>query len=388
MALDLATNVATARREDTGGDAAAWFERTRGKSLSYTDLLDELTTTAAERMRLLQSYFEPTHEDRTAGVKRPTRGHRVIADLVRDGDVRVIITTNFDRLIETALREIGIEPTVLSTGDAVAGAPPPGQTRCLVIKVHGDYLDVRLRNTAAEVAILDPETEQLVRRVLAEYGLLVLGWSAKWDTGLNAIVESAITGRFATHWATRRDLPGVAASTAAARAATVVQIRDADSFRPRPDPKTGAVEHQDRHDSGASGSAVPHKRSSRRPSDEPHLFLDHEHRLGEPAPASARPPDAESERFGWPDEPRLDLMDAGEHCLGHRAFAHEQGREHLDELGQATCPGDECRPVERLRQREVGRRGRRRRAEDPPEPDPCDVVGRPLPRWPSRACRQ
>lgn len=199
VALDLAERVAAARGDDTGSDAAAWFERTFTKSLSYTDVLAELSRTPAERMALLQRYFEPTDEERAAGLKRPTRAHRAIADLVSDKYVRVIVTTNFDRLIETALREISIEPTVISSGDAVAGSPPPGQARCLVIKVHGDYLDARLRNTPDEVANLDAEIEQLVRRVFDEYGLVVVGWSAKWDTGLNGIVAAATTDRYAAH---------------------------------------------------------------------------------------------------------------------------------------------------------------------------------------------
>lgn len=38
-----------------------------------------------------------------------------IARLVAAGHVRVIITTNFDRLIENALREHGVEPTVIAS---------------------------------------------------------------------------------------------------------------------------------------------------------------------------------------------------------------------------------------------------------------------------------
>ena len=37
--------------------------------------------------------------------KTPTAAHYAIADLVRGGHVRVLITTNFDRLMENALRD-------------------------------------------------------------------------------------------------------------------------------------------------------------------------------------------------------------------------------------------------------------------------------------------
>ena len=61
---------------------------------------------------------------RGEGKKQPTAAHRAISALAAQGYVRVIITTNFDRLIENALREAGVEPTVLSTPDQVHGALP------------------------------------------------------------------------------------------------------------------------------------------------------------------------------------------------------------------------------------------------------------------------
>jgi len=45
----------------------------------------------------------------------PSPAHRAIAQLVKDGYIKVIITTNFDRLIERSLNEVGIEPTVIGT---------------------------------------------------------------------------------------------------------------------------------------------------------------------------------------------------------------------------------------------------------------------------------
>jgi SIR2-like domain len=65
--------------------------------------------------------------------------------------VRVVITTNFDRLIENALREAGVEPTVISSEDAIAGATPLVHSQCTIIKIHGDYLDARIKNTDAEL---------------------------------------------------------------------------------------------------------------------------------------------------------------------------------------------------------------------------------------------
>jgi hypothetical protein len=54
---------------------------------------------------------------------------------------------------------------------------PLQHTACTVIKLHGDYQQANLINTDAELAEYDPGWLGLLRRVLAEYGLVTVGWS-------------------------------------------------------------------------------------------------------------------------------------------------------------------------------------------------------------------
>ena len=70
-----------------------------------------------------------------------------MAQLALSGNVHLFLTTNFDRLLEKALDEVGIVPQVLSTSDSIGGAVPFGQTKCTVVKVNGDYMDTRIKNT-------------------------------------------------------------------------------------------------------------------------------------------------------------------------------------------------------------------------------------------------
>ena len=112
-----------------------------GRPPDYSDLLDQLPGTPAERQQLLRGYFEPNEQEREEGLKQPTAAHRAIAALAAQGYIKVILTTNFDRLIEKALRDAGVEPTVLSSPDHVQGSLPLVHTPCCVIKLHGDYLD-------------------------------------------------------------------------------------------------------------------------------------------------------------------------------------------------------------------------------------------------------
>src|SRR5207248_9687258 len=124
----------------------------------------------------------------------------------RDGYIRVILTTNFDRLLERAMEELGLTPTVIATVDQTAGALPLTHAGVTVIKLHGDYLDTRIKNTAKELAKYSAKLNALIDRILDEYGLIVCGWSAAWDIALREAVERCGSRRFTTYWTTRAPL--------------------------------------------------------------------------------------------------------------------------------------------------------------------------------------
>jgi len=93
-----------------------------------------------------------------------------------------ILTTNFDRLIERALDQAGVAPQVIASSGAIAGMTPMVHAPTTVIKLHGDYLSLGLRNTPDELTSYPEEIKTLLARVFDEYGLLVVGWSAEYDT--------------------------------------------------------------------------------------------------------------------------------------------------------------------------------------------------------------
>lgn len=227
---ELIEQIAAAEGEPRPGDPAAWYAARKGSEPSYTSLIESLAPRPAERAGLLARFFEGSEEDRKLGLKQPTRAHRAIAELVHLGVVRVIVTTNFDRLLEMAFRERGIEPTVVSSDDDLAGVPPLTQIRCLIVKPHGDYLDTRIRNTRNEVAALEPGITAYLGNMFGDYGLVIAGWSAEYDVGLRDVLRAAAPGRYATHWTSRSDLSGEAASLAADLGAITTRITDADSF--------------------------------------------------------------------------------------------------------------------------------------------------------------
>jgi len=232
ITLDLTRKLARIQGEgdDCDPDPADWYQRKFESEPDYSVLLDNLAKTSAERQQLLRSYWEPTEKEQAAGNKRPTAAHRAIAKMVARGFVRIVISTNFDRLMEDALKDEGIVPTVLNTVDQIKGARPLIHTQCCVFKVHGDYLDTRIRNTPTELAAYPPEFDELLDRIFDEFGLIVCGWSAEWDTALRQALERAQSRRFTTFWATRRDPNDKAQKLINHRKAEVLRINDANMF--------------------------------------------------------------------------------------------------------------------------------------------------------------
>ena len=132
--------------------------------------------------------------------------------------------------METALRDEEVVPTILSSSDQVRGALPLIHTQCCIIKLHGDYLDTRIRNTSAELDQYPPEFDQLLDRIFDEFGLIVCGWSAEWDGALRESLERARSRRFTTYWAARGKPANEAQRLIDHRRAQVIRIKDADDF--------------------------------------------------------------------------------------------------------------------------------------------------------------
>jgi hypothetical protein len=133
-------------------------------------------------------------------------GALVVARLAARGYVRVIVTTNSDRLLEKALRDQGVTPVIISTTDMIRGAMPLQFERVTIFKLHGDYLDTRITNTPTELATYDAAINDLLDRIFDEYGLDVAGWSATWDPALRGppscvhrTGDSVPTGRSLAH---------------------------------------------------------------------------------------------------------------------------------------------------------------------------------------------
>lgn len=232
ITLDLVRKVARADGVEDQADWYRWYKATYGQEPDYSHLLERLAPNPAERQPIIQAYLEPARDpDDPDGRKGlPTVAHQAIARLVKAGHIKVIITTNFDRLLEMALTAEGIQPTVIASEDACQGAVPLPHSPCTILKLHGDVLDIRSLNTAAELDDYKPAMKQYLDRILDEYGLIVCGWSADWDPALRAAFQHAPSRRYSTWWTSVGEMKPGARSLVEHRRAVPIPIAGADGF--------------------------------------------------------------------------------------------------------------------------------------------------------------
>jgi len=227
---DLIRKVAEADGEDPGPEPAEWYRDEYDDEPRYDDLLEQLAPSKEDRQSLLKSYFEPTDEEREKGIKTPSQAHENIAWLVKQGYIQVIVTTNFDRLLEQALEEKGVTPTVIAKPSDAEGVAPLAHSEAVILKVNGDYKASTLKNTTGELDSYDPEIERLIEQVLDEYGLIVCGWSGEWDSALRDLILSAENRRYSMYWASYSGLDEEAEELVEHRDGNVVSIDGADNF--------------------------------------------------------------------------------------------------------------------------------------------------------------
>ncbi|MCU4752618.1 SIR2 family protein [Halobacteria archaeon AArc-curdl1] len=227
---DLIRKVAEAEGEDPEPEPTEWYREEYGEKPQYDALLEQLAPSKEDRQALLKSYFEPTDEERQKGIKTPSQAHKNIAWLVKHGYIKVIVTTNFDRLLEQALKERGVTPTVIAKPSDAEGVAPLAHEEAVILKVNGDYKASTLKNTADELENYDPEIERLIEQVLDEYGLIVCGWSGTNDSALRDLILSAKNRRYSMYWTAHSSLDETAEKLVEHRDGNAISIDGADSF--------------------------------------------------------------------------------------------------------------------------------------------------------------
>jgi hypothetical protein len=195
-------------------DLDAWLGEHGHSGLGYSEILELLAPDAEGRRAYLAKHFEG---------KEPGEAHRLLAALAANGLIRVFVTTNFDRLLESALAERGITPIVVTSDDDLRRTTQREQAASYVLKPHGDYLQQTIRNTPDELAKLDPGLEVEVQEVFDRFGVVVLGYSGS-DEALGALLRGR-DSRYGTYWVSRSEPADAAGAIVEACGARVI-LRD------------------------------------------------------------------------------------------------------------------------------------------------------------------
>jgi hypothetical protein len=208
--------------------AIQWFAATYGHEPRYDELLERLAPTDHDRRALLREFFE--QPSGASEPIQPTAAHRIVARLCAQERIRVVLTTNFDHLLEHALDDAGARTQVLVNQDDRDGMEPLQHASTTLIKLHGDYRSTML-NTEEELSSYPEDLQALVDEVLDRYGLIVVGWSGEYDRALANRIAAAHSRRYPTYWLRRHGrLAEPAVRLVDARRATPIEIDSADEF--------------------------------------------------------------------------------------------------------------------------------------------------------------
>ena len=167
-----------------------WY---RAEGSVYCKCFERFEPKEIGRQRYIESIIEK---------REPSFGYVVLANLMAQGFINTIITTNFDDLVYSACTTFtGIRPIVYAYGVMASEMRFTAQ-RPKILKLHGDYLYSALKNTGPELAAQDPNMLRQLRQVLSEYGLIVIGYAGGDTSVMNALSE--ISERQDLYWCVRR----------------------------------------------------------------------------------------------------------------------------------------------------------------------------------------
>lgn len=141
-------------------------------------------------IRLRSEYIE-----RKLANAKPTFGYKVMAVLMRMSMLRFVLTTNFDRLIEDAAA-LAYESTsnlhVASIDNNYQGLPYiQGQKTPALLKLHGDFHSLFLKNTEEELQQQDEKLRLAFKNTCENYGFAFIGYSGR-DNSIMHVLEEAL----------------------------------------------------------------------------------------------------------------------------------------------------------------------------------------------------
>jgi tetratricopeptide (TPR) repeat protein len=135
--------------------------------------------------------------------KEPGLAYIILAQILTKETHRFVITTNFDYLIEDAIRMYTFQRPFIAGHEALAGFISLRTQKPTIIKVHRD-LAMGPMNTTNEINKLKEEWKQTLAPLLQQFHLLVIGYGGN-DGSLMDYLKERKNERLPLYWCIRND---------------------------------------------------------------------------------------------------------------------------------------------------------------------------------------
>lgn len=135
----------------------------------YSNLFESLYDQSSQRREYIESCLKNAF---------PSWGYIYLVNLIRNKVFNIILTTNFDDLLNEACHQFStdVRPMVCAHDSSIRSLRITSN-RPKIIKLHGDFLFDNLKNTAHELETLETNIRDKLKYIIAEFGLIVLGYA-------------------------------------------------------------------------------------------------------------------------------------------------------------------------------------------------------------------
>ena len=121
---------------------------------------------------------------------KPSIGYTILAQVLNRTSHNVVLTTNFDRLTETALLDFENIHARVIAHESMLNVVPVHDKKPSIIKVHRDMIFSPI-STAEEIEELDKKWRPVIQTLFSRYHVIALGYGGN-DGGLMSIITDVL----------------------------------------------------------------------------------------------------------------------------------------------------------------------------------------------------
>lgn len=157
----------------------------------YGFWMDELDNDPRERQRLIEALIDK---------KEPSGAYILLAYMIERGVFTNILTTNFDDFINDALSYYTDTKCRFYADDELSQYISVYSSKPNIIKLHGDYRFVNIKNTGEETMRLSKNLELKMGELLQNFSIIVVGYNGADHSIMNALNRIKQNNKYELIW--------------------------------------------------------------------------------------------------------------------------------------------------------------------------------------------